>query len=139
MFKRKRNRLYPGCALTGTLPHGRRDYDDMRYAKSYGSRECEIRCEYVMGRTNAVCDDYANTLWAARMRYVICEHAMGRADTICDTQIGYGPRECDMQFANTLWAARIRYEQREFDLRYANRLRAICECAMAARMRYAIC
>ena len=69
---------YPGCALTGTLPHGPRDYYDMQYAIRYGSRECDMRCEYVMGRANAI----------RGMRYAICENAMGRAKAICDTQIG---------------------------------------------------
>ena len=48
----------------------------------YGPRKCDMR--------------YANTLWAARTRYVICEYAtgraireyaMGRENKICDTRI----------------------------------------------------
>ena len=36
--------------------------------------------QYVMGRTNAICE-----VWAARMRYAICEYAMGRVNARCDT------------------------------------------------------
>jgi len=97
------------CILYTCRQHGRRDYYDMRYAIRYGSRECDTRCEYVMGRANAICD----------MRY---------ANAICDMLIRYGARVCDM---------RIRYELRECDMRYANRLRAICEYAMGRA--YTIC
>ena len=54
--------------MTGTLPHGPRDYYGMQYAIRYGSRECDMRCKYVMGHANA----------------------------ICDMRIRYGPRECDI-------------------------------------------
>jgi len=76
---------YPDYTLTGTLPHGPRDY----------SRECDTRCEYVMGRANAIHDmriryepRECDTQHANRLR-AICEYAMGRANTICDTRIGY--------------------------------------------------
>jgi len=97
--------------------------------------------QYVMGRAKAISD--ANTLWAARMQYAM--------------RICYGPRECDMRYASTLWAARMRYAicdmriryrpanavcdarisyaqyantlwLREYDMRYANRLRAMSNC-----------
>jgi len=29
---------------------------DMRFAKRHGSRECDMRCEYVLGRANTICD-----------------------------------------------------------------------------------
>jgi len=89
---------YQDCALTGTLPHGPRDYYDIRYARNtlwvarmryamrirYGPRECDMRIRYgprvyAMGR--------ANTLWAARMRYA--KNATSRANTLCGTRIGY--------------------------------------------------
>jgi len=76
---------YPDCALTGTLLHGPRDYYDMRYAIRYGSHECDMRCECVMGRANAIFMRYANTLRAARE---------------CDKR--YANRECDMRYANRL-------------------------------------
>ena len=38
------------------------------------------------------------------MRYAICEYTMGRVNTICDTRIRYGPCEYDMQYANRLRA-----------------------------------
>ena len=42
---------YPDCALTGTLPHGPRDYYGMRYAIRNGSRECVSSsvCVLMMG------------------------------------------------------------------------------------------
>ena len=111
---------YSDCTLTGTLSRGLRDYYDMRYAIRYGSRECDMRCEYVSGRANA------NTLRAARMRYAICEQSTGRANAICDTRIGCA------RYGNTLWAARIRYAMREYDMRSANRPRATCNRKVAS-------
>ena len=47
-----RQRPRTQTSLTGTLPHGPRDYYDTRYAIRYGPRECDMR-----------------SLWAARIRY----------------------------------------------------------------------
>jgi len=97
-----RNTQYPDCALTGTTPHGPRNYYDMRYAIRYGSRECEIQCEYVMAARMRY--EYA---MAARMRCAICDYAVSRVNAM---RTRYGPRECDMRYANRLSA---RYAIRE--------------------------
>ena len=44
---------------------------------------------------------YANTLWAARMRYATCEYAMGRANAM-----RYANR-LRARYADTPWAARM--------------------------------
>ena len=52
----------------------------MQYAIcEYAMGRANVICEYAMGRANAICDTrigyarYANTLWAARIRYAICK------------------------------------------------------------------
>jgi len=82
---------YPDCALTGTLPHGPRDYYGMRYVQHV---------------TNAIRD--ANTSRIARMRY---RYAM---------RIGYAPHESDVRRVNTLRAVRMRYAVRKYATGRAN-------------------
>ena len=94
---------------------GKASYSYIRLANSrirYVPREYYKRYMYV--NTPRECDTrYANTLWAARIRYAIREYAIGRA------------RDCDTRYANTLRAARIRYAIRETRMGYALRAKVV--------------
>jgi len=59
-------------------------------------------------------------LWAAQIRYAIREYALGRANEVCENA---------MDRANAF--TRIRYGPREYDMQYANRLRAMNNCKVA--------